>query len=700
MVSGVLQITRPLSLQILWFLVLSTLNTETNSGKPAYLVIREGSRWTDVFSLTPGRTITIGRASTSNIVIRNERCSRRHAELFAKGADWIVRDLDSRNGTRIDQAETKGEQRLVPGQVLGVAGCNMIFVHDVADAFDPNSGLTASGSDREASDHLEEQQTVEGMDTGRITARRGKTQFLEQRIRESKTPEDTGAAQKLFRCAFELTRCETIDAAAESALETLTEYTGVSSGAIMRFPDNTSEDAMDANALVVVATRQRPHRSYRRMPDFVAETVLSDGEAVLARNIAADAALASPDSRGQISTTSTICAPIRVDDVSLGLIHLYSSDDETGLQPEHLEFALAVADNLGLAFQNLMRQAKLVSRLDRSRKRVDQLKEQLGRASNIVGDSKEIRSITDSIERAAPTSATVLIRGESGVGKELVAQALHEQSNRRDGPFLCLNCAALSPSLLESELFGHEKGAFTGATDRKLGKFEAADGGTLMLDEIGEMSLEIQAKFLRVLEGHPFERVGGNRPIRADVRVVSATNRDLEEEVREGRFRADLYFRLHVLEIIVPPLRERGRDVIRLAQHFVKLFGEQMGRRIDGLTPDAENRLLGYDWPGNIRELKNVIERAVVLSTSNTIDASDLVLSKVSVTHSATSSSESSDATDFRELSLSELEKQHILKTLRATDGNKSKAATILGIERSTLDRKLKRYELDPKNWL
>jgi Nif-specific regulatory protein len=240
---------------------------------------------------------------------------------------------------------------------------------------------------------------------------------------------------------------------------------------------------------------------------------------------------------------------------------------------------------------------------------------------------------------------------------------------------------------LESELFGHEKGAFTGATERKRGKFELADQGTLMLDEIGEMDAEIQAKFLRVLEGHPFERVGGHDAIRVNVRVVAATNRDLQQMVREGKFRQDLYYRLHVVEILVPPLRQRGNDCLLLAQHFLDQLNREMGRKIEVFSEAAKQRLLAYSWPGNIRELKNVIERAVVLNTKNRIEESDLALSPAMEAGPAPAIPEWP-----AEMTLAELEQQHIERVLRFTDGNKSRAASILGIERSTLDRKLKRF--------
>jgi Nif-specific regulatory protein len=268
-------------------------------------------------------------------------------------------------------------------------------------------------------------------------------------------------------------------------------------------------------------------------------------------------------------------------------------------------------------------------------------------------------------------------------------------SRRRAGPFVCMNCAALTESILESELFGHEKGSFTGATARKIGKFEAADGGTLFLDEVGEMSLAIQSKFLRVLEGHPFERVGGNQSIRTDVRVVAATNRDLEDAVEEGSFRRDLYFRLHVVVLNVEPLRNRPGDVELLAEHFRQKFVAKVGRPIDGFTREALDVLRAYDWPGNVRELQNTIERAVILCRGDRIGLADIRLSRLGADSAVSFPAVAVEPSEFRELPLEEVERVHILATLEHTDWNKSRAAQVLGIERSTLDRKLKRYQVD-----
>ncbi len=372
---------------------------------------------------------------------------------------------------------------------------------------------------------------------------------------------------------------------------------------------------------------------------------------------------------------------------------MYSTNDERVPDPDDLEFTLAVADTVAVALDNLSRRQELAENLNQIRDENLQLREQLGVQSEIVGGSIAMAKVAQEIARAAPSRATVLIRGESGVGKELVARAAHYSSPRRKGPFVCLNCAALSRSLLASELFGHEQGAFTGATQRKIGKFEASHGGTLMLDEIGEMSPAIQAKFLRVLEGHPFERVGGTETVKVDVRVIAATNRDLERDVSEGRFRRDLYFRLRVLEILVPPLRKRADDIPELAHYFLQRFNAETGRKLRGFTPQAMELMRKYRWPGNVRELKNVVERAVVLARGEFIEQDDLTLSQLS-TAGDTGDVMLPQQPAFRPASLADMERQHILATLVSTNWNKSQTAALLGIERTTLDRKIRRYEL------
>jgi len=287
----------------------------------------------------------------------------------------------------------------------------------------------------------------------------------------------------------------------------------------------------------------------------------------------------------------------------------------------------------------------------------------------------------------APSEATVLITGESGTGKEVIAGAIHYNSPRREGPFIKINCAAIPETLLESELFGHEKGSFTGADRRREGKFRQADGGSIFLDEVSEMSLAMQVRLLRVLQEREITRVGGEEVIRVNVRVITATNRDLPAAIEAGRFRKDLFYRLNVVTLHVPPLRERKDDIPPLAEHFLKMFAEKNRKRVRGFTPQAMDRLLRYDWPGNVRELMNTVERGVVLTRSEYIDEGELtpVLLKQHEEETVLPG-------EVPAASLEELEKATILKTLEQTGGNKSEAARRLGITRRTLHQKLKKY--------
>ncbi len=672
----------------------------------AYLVIREGNKWSDVFRLLPGRTVTVGRAPTNEIVIKDERCSRYHAELFMTRDQWTLRDLDSRNGTVVGKERIRGDYTLRPGDIIRVAHTQMAFVHDLTKAFasDSPSRLEATGEETviaayppDASLSSSDSNVLDiAFEPTTITHRRNKTKFLASRGADDELaiPKVGRAATKLCRLAFELAQQPDVLSVATLALDGLFDGAQVDAGAVLLRRKGFAGRPTEAD-LEVIAARSEKKPNYHRISSFLADTVLREGEAVLARNVGDDSTLGGRDSQGDIQATSVICAPIRQDSEIVGLIHLYATDASVTPDVDDLEFTLAVAENVALALRNLDRQQKLADDLSQSQSEIVQLRERLGDESDIIGSSLPMTQVQQEISRAAPSRATVLIRGESGVGKELVARAIHFASSRKNGPFKCLNCAALSESLLESELFGHERGAFTGATERKIGKFEAADKGTLMLDEIGEMSPSIQAKFLRVLEGHPFERVGGSEAIKVDVRVIAATNRDLERDVTKGAFRRDLYFRLRVVEITVPPLRRRPGDVVDLANHFLARFNAETGRRFRGFTPDALKLLQQYRWPGNVRELKNVVERAVVLGRGEFIGVEDLALSTLATSGDSTEMPAVA-LSNYEPLSLEQMEKRHILATLRHCEWNKSRTATMLGIERSTLDRKIRRYRLAP----
>ncbi len=308
----------------------------------------------------------------------------------------------------------------------------------------------------------------------------------------------------------------------------------------------------------------------------------------------------------------------------------------------------------------------------------------------IVGESIPMREVWGVMSRVAATDASVLVTGESGTGKELVARQLHERSHRAKGPFVAINCAAVPASLLESELFGHVRGAFTDARSSRAGLFAEAHDGTLFLDEVGEMPLEVQPKLLRALQEREVRPVGGSGDVAFDARIVASTNRDLMRDVQASRFRQDLYYRLNVVKIKVPPLRERGRDILLLAQHFLGRFAQATGKDVRGISPPAASRLLTYDWPGNVRELENCIERAVTLTLFDHIVPEDLP--ETLFARSEDRRPERAGGSDEL-VSLAELERAHIHRVLASVKGNKSRAAYVLGLDRRTLYRKLKRYE-------
>jgi two-component system response regulator AtoC len=313
----------------------------------------------------------------------------------------------------------------------------------------------------------------------------------------------------------------------------------------------------------------------------------------------------------------------------------------------------------------------------------------------LLGESERLREVRHVVERVAPTPATVLIAGESGTGKEIVARSLHRASAVRNGPFVKVNCAAIPDGLLESELFGYEKGAFTGATARKPGRFELADGGTLFLDEIGEMPLAAQPKLLRAIQEGRFYRVGGTETVSVSVRLVAATNKDLRAEVNAGRFREDLFYRLHVVPIELPPLRERSEDIPTLARLFLERFAAKLQRPVTGIDPAAMDALRAHPWPGNIRELENAIERAVLLCDGATLLPRDL---PAEIQHPVRAPSGSAEATPLRErirAATQRIERDAILEALRLTDGNVTRAAKELGLSRRGLQLKMKELEID-----
>ncbi len=674
----------------------------------AYLIIRQGTRWTDVFRLEAGRPLIIGRASSNEIPIADERSSRRHAEVYFEEG-WKVRDLGSRNGTIVDGTRISEPTALFSGNVVTVASCRMTFTHSL-DEVSPPLEIEDSGHETTRANDVDSASIVHRQSKSAILAPE-KFQVSEKSAKSGKPmagglESKRAPALELLQLAFELAGETNLNRGCELAIMRLLDATGTQTAGVLRI--ETGRNGIKNR--IVLAAVQKAGKAYHPVSDTLAANVLKDNSALLARNIhdttlagnsttlAGDISTSTSVQSSQMhSTSSVILAPILHEHKCLGMVHLYSRVGEPDLTPDNLEVALAVSEVLSTFFINCERQQALESKLKNSRSRISELEQQLGQADDWIGLSATMQRVRDQVQRIGPTQATVLLRGESGAGKEVVARAIHQCSARANGPFVPLNCAALTATLLESELFGHEKGAFTGATERKIGKFEQSHTGTIMLDELGEMSMEIQAKFLRVLEGKPFERVGGSKPIQVDVRVIAATNKDLEQAVKEGQFRSDLYFRLRVIELRIPSLRERTEDIMQIATHFLDQFRARSGHGPTGFSQRAQAAMLAYHWPGNVRELRNSVERAYVLATGALAEPEDLALSHLEIPGISFSQAQSPPLSSvYRERTLEDVEQEHIAATLEFTGGQKNRAAAILGIERSTLDRKLKRNKNEP----
>jgi len=391
------------------------------------------------------------------------------------------------------------------------------------------------------------------------------------------------------------------------------------------------------------------------------------------------------------SDLAFLCVPIKTGDMVIGALSVdrVAVEDAVTLEGE-LRFLEAVADLIAQVVQVRRKNYDRIHALEKENLELRRTLEDKGKPDLMIGNSSSMREVYRQIGQVAPSLTTVTIRGETGTGKELVARAIHQKSPCSKGPFVAVNCAALPESLLESELFGHEKGSFTGATARRIGRFEAADNGTLFLDEIGEMSLSAQSRLLRAIQEKEFQRVGGSESIRVNVRLICATNRDLETDVKENRFREDLYYRINVFSIALPPLRERGADVLLLADYFVKKYCQLHDRNIQRISTPAIDMLSAYHWPGNVRELENVIERAVIVATADVIEGKDLPptlqMKDVALQGKRNDSFENLVAAYERTL---------ILDALKDTGGNQTEAAKVLGTTKRIIQYKINKYQID-----
>lgn len=421
-----------------------------------------------------------------------------------------------------------------------------------------------------------------------------------------------------------------------------------------------------------------------KVSQTVTNQVLREGVALLSNDLFHSDDLGQKPSVEEARVCSVLCAPLTGFEKPLGVIYLDTSDPESRFDESHLQLLTAIASFAAAPFEN----ARRLQWLQEENRR---LLEESNLEHQMIGESVAMRRVYQFIARVAATDSTVLIRGESGTGKELAARAIHQNSSRAGKSFIAINGATLSETLLESELFGHEKGAFTGAIAQKRGKLEVADGGTLFLDEVGELTAPIQAKLLRVLQEQQFERVGGTKPIKVDVRIVAATNKNLEDAVANGSFRQDLYYRLNVVSVTMPSLRDRREDIQLLATYFSATYSKKCRRRINGISPEARALLDTYDWPGNVRELENAIERALVLGSTEMIIPEDLPegISETSIAGAL-------DHGGYHE-ELKKAKESIVLKAVEAAEGNLAEAARCLGLHPNNLHRLIRNLHLKNK---
>jgi len=593
--------------------------------------------------------VVIGRDTSASVCIAEASVSRRHSQIERKGNDFVISDLDSLNGTFVNDVPVK-TRRLQNGDRIRIGESQFLFLLREGDEDTTSSPVTF------------DDQSV--LSSSTIQLRFDDALYLMAR--------DLTA---LLKVSTTINAIHGLEELQKRLLELLFEVVPAQHGAILLSDENEAEfDALFG------LDRFRGSDEPITVSRTIAQQVMREKAALLAGNPASDPALAS-ESVMDVRPGSVLCVPLMMFDRALGVLYLDTKEVDPQINKDHLQLVTAIASIAAVAIQN----ARHIEWLERENRR---LLEDFNIEHNMVGESAAMRQVYQLISKVAPTDSTVLISGESGTGKELAARAIHQNSKRTSKPFMAVNCAALAESLLESELFGHEKGAFTGALTQKKGRLELTDGGSLFLDEVGEISPALQVKLLRVLQEREFERVGGTRTIKVDIRLVAATNQDLEQAIEQGRFRQDLYYRLNVVSIEMPPLRERREDIPLLASYFVEKYSARCNRRVLGISPEARARLSAYDWPGNVRELENTIERAVVLGTTDQILPEDLPEALLE-----TVAAESPQSAKYHD-AVAQTKKQIILEAMLQAEGNYTEAARILEIHPNYLHRLIRNLNL------
>lgn len=621
--------------------------TVTSRGLYAYLTILTGPRAGTNFALDARRQTLIGRGTDCHISLPDPLCSRVHAALTFSADGWILRDAESRNGTLVN-GQKIDEAKVVDGNTIRVGSAEFEF-HESEEP------PTAKGDDPQLMQTIVQDLPIAVQESH------------EDSLAGLPSTEQVKELMLLYQLCIKLLGCGDPNRVLESALDLLRKRTAAS---VVGFLSVSDEGSLQPKIVIPKDAANRV-----TLNQSLTELVSQQGHAVWVAN---QTSQEGTQHLGHFA--DAVCAPLvrrslDGERATLGAIHVYLEDGR--FRQSDFDFIISVANIVAIALVRARALTTLQSDYQR-------LVEKSPGHDELIGNCQPMRDLKSKINRVAKAPGCVLVRGESGSGKELVARAIHRASPRADRPMVSVNCAAIPGELIESQLFGHKAGSFTSADRDHIGFFEQADLGTLFLDEVGELTLEGQAKLLRILEGHPFLPVGATEEISVDVRVIAATNQNLQKYVREKRFREDLYYRLSVFELYLPPLRDRSDDVGLLIDFFLDHFRRLHGRPSIKLADTARTMLLSYRWPGNVRQLRNVLDSAVVLADEDQIRPHDLALRD-----------SGSGSTELETLRIDEWEKRLITEALNRAADNVPEAAKLLGIGRATLYRKIEQYHIE-----
>jgi len=625
------------------------------------LLVLSGPLKDQTIPLSEGE-VTIGREATNGIAIADPSVSRKHCVLSSQDGRFLVRDLESRNGTLVNGAAVE-EQWLEHGDEIATGDSSFVFLLEADDSSPPESRVEFEDAHFTATTTIIHPRDVVYLQPDRL---------LRELPATSRVARNLNALFKISRIIHAIRDLNELQG---HLLDLIFEVVPAGRGAILL----ADGEGQQFNSMFA-RMRQIGQAPLVKVSRTVAKQVLEQGIAILGSDVPASDELRQVESLAASQVRSLLCVPLTVFQRVIGCIYLDSDSVSNRLNDDHLQLVTAIAGISAVALDN----ARRLHWLEQENER---LTVEISQERSLVGEGARMKEVYQFLKRVAPTDSTVLIEGESGTGKELAARALHRNSPRASKPFVAINCAAIPETLLESDLFGHERGAFTGAGTLKKGRLEIADGGVVFLDEIGELAPALQVKLLRVLQEREFERVGGTHPIKVDVRVIAATNCDLDQAVRDGKFRQDLYYRLAVLRVTMPALRDRREDIPMLVRHFVQKHAKRCKVKPRPISREALSCLVNYDWPGNVRELENAIERALVLGASEMILPEDLPESLL----------ERTPPPEFTEAkyhaAIKELKKQLILDAVEQTRSY-ADAARILGVHPNYLHRLIRNLEL------